>query len=341
YDWAPLEFTRAEALDARAVRVIAVGDSYAVIWQDRASRSTRIRRLGAIRDSWHDVDALTLSVSFDAAFATDGADLLVFDTVPCPTAGSGQCLATRRISFGAALTAGEPVIIARAEGRPRFATAFNGSEFLLVWSETKGGEVICTCPPPDGRAVALRVRRDGTAIDPDPLLLAGWKPGEIVPTVAWDGERWIAAWIELLQVLAVPISREGAIQGTGARSVVRESSYRDFVDEVVLAPRNGGVVLFSRLTHTSSESSTNKTLVWEAATLGTGRPLEELALAPRMTLLTARSSANTYWTLAAATRGDEVVIAFDAPGDAATGFAQRVFSRIYAQLSRLRSVARR
>ncbi|MFY0570487.1 hypothetical protein ACN28E_42590 [Archangium lansingense] len=80
------------------------------------------------------------------------------------------------------------------------AVAWDGKQFLVVWSDERGGD--------EGDIYGSRVRKDGTVLDGRGVPLIEAPAGQVRPDVTWTGERFLVVWED---------SRDGEPDIYGAR----------------------------------------------------------------------------------------------------------------------------
>jgi len=80
-------------------------------------------------------------------------------------------------------------------GRP--STAWNGTDFLVMWTHATAGPPVILAPPPPADVFVQRVARDGTVIDAAPVLVAS--PNRIVSwtALASNGGNFYAVWTQV------------------------------------------------------------------------------------------------------------------------------------------------
>ncbi|PTL78455.1 hypothetical protein [Vitiosangium sp. GDMCC 1.1324] len=66
------------------------------------------------------------------------------------------------------------------------AVAWDGKQFLVVWSDERGGD--------GGDIFGNRVRKDGTVLDGRGVPLITAPAGQVNPDVTWTGERFLVVW---------------------------------------------------------------------------------------------------------------------------------------------------
>ncbi|WPB80738.1 hypothetical protein KYC5002_16580 [Archangium violaceum] len=66
------------------------------------------------------------------------------------------------------------------------AVAWDGRQFLVVWSDERGGD--------EGDIYGSRVRKDGTVLDGRGVPLIEVPAGQVRPDVTWTGERFLVVW---------------------------------------------------------------------------------------------------------------------------------------------------
>jgi hypothetical protein len=79
----------------------------------------------------------------------------------------------------------EPLIARGAGFQSDPASATNGRDFLLAWSDSRSG---------NEAIYATRVAADGSVLDPEGILLSNANERSWSPSVAWTGSSYIVAW---------------------------------------------------------------------------------------------------------------------------------------------------
>jgi hypothetical protein len=173
------------------VRLASNGNMYVVAWVD--SSKVQLRRLADVPGRWLDPQPVAIDFLGDLALASDGKDIMAVGSGQCPKSGDTGCVGTQRIAIGTDIVPG-PRVVAKYSPLPaQYAIASNGTDYLVVWSD---GAYPCqmTCPSPILSLLALRIRADGTALDPAPQLIEKGSP--YGPSVAWNSGRYGVARLD-------------------------------------------------------------------------------------------------------------------------------------------------
>jgi len=84
----------------------------------------------------------------------------------------------------------QPSAIALGKGQQP-AVTWNGHEYLVVWGNTSPTTGLLPTPS----AVGVRVREDGSLIDPQPVtLVSEVNPFSYLSTVVWSGSQYLVTW---------------------------------------------------------------------------------------------------------------------------------------------------
>jgi hypothetical protein len=113
-----------------------------------------------------------------------------------------------------------PLVVSASPGTKRMGgVAFDGTRFLVVWSDTRRGDTSGGLPARD--VWAARVQPDGVVLDGDPAtggIAVNTLPGEtkLDPGVAWVGDAyvitwWIGRWPPLVGVFTTRVSADGVL----------------------------------------------------------------------------------------------------------------------------------
>ena len=183
----------------------------------------------------------------------------------------------------------------------------NGDDYLIAWSD---GMRACTflCAIPPFRIMGVRTRADGTRLDAAPLVIEDAKTYAQRPSIAWNGRRYVVAWTDLFNVYGRYVTAEGALPEPTA--ILEKTDVSDV--EVKVVPYNGRTLLLTRRAN-----------AWSGIAFAADTPLDEVAALPRSFVSDRRA-------LAAAPRGNVILIATDAVGDASLGFVPRVVVQLFA-----------
>jgi hypothetical protein len=163
------------------------GDNYLVSWTgcyhymeiDHCSLyAARVSREGGVLDPNGILLQSPIDPSTGKAVAFDGANyLVVWD------AGT-KISATRVSQDGVVLDPQAIPIWAQDFVRPP-AVAFDGTNYLVAWEDYAAG---------DADVIAVRVRPDGTILDPYGIPVAPTVGNQEVPQIAFDGTDYLVAW---------------------------------------------------------------------------------------------------------------------------------------------------
>jgi len=169
--------------------VVSGGENYLVAWTDCfhsmevdycSLYAARVSRTGDVLDP----NGIRMPIgdgyfgAIDKAVAFDGTNYLVV------WGGGTQIYATRVSQDGAVLDPQRIPIWTRGYGRLP-AVAFDGTNYLVAWEDYGAG---------DADVVAVRVRPDGTILDPYGIPVAPTVGRQEAPQIAFDGSEYLVAW---------------------------------------------------------------------------------------------------------------------------------------------------
>ncbi|WP_224241656.1 Ig-like domain-containing protein [Hyalangium gracile] len=189
------------------------GNNYLVVWADAGTSAardiygTRVSRTGTV------LDTAFVGISTDAsdqatpALAFDGTNYLVVwnDWRNNSTADVYGARVTRA---GAVLDATGVLLAGGTEAQADPAVAFDGTNYLLVWSDYQSF--------PSSNLYARRVRTAGTPLDSSPITVSSAPGHQQRPSVVYDGASFLVAWQDErggagVDLYAGRVSRTGAV----------------------------------------------------------------------------------------------------------------------------------
>ncbi|MDQ1519376.1 MAG: hypothetical protein QOI55_449, partial [Actinomycetota bacterium] len=91
---------------------------------------------------------------------------------------------------GAAHAVSAPVQTSAAGAQSNPAVAWDGTNFLVVWDDGRGGD------PRAGDIFGARVSPSGTLLDPTGFLISPLAGDQRAPAVAWNGTNFLVVWQE-------------------------------------------------------------------------------------------------------------------------------------------------
>jgi hypothetical protein len=270
----PVLINQAATVQSQA-SIVASATSYAVVWQERgpdAFDRTYIRRFlpngTPIDASPRELDrraALYGAPAFSTPIVTATADTYIINGRRL-SAATGEWLdeqappgfvraaaSNGRDALVAIGTATGPVLqqikasglrpnaVALPTGADVAQIASNGTDYLVVWNVP----FICNqiCPPIPTPVYALRVRSDGTWIDPAPAQLA---PDGQTVSVAWSGTTYVVSWFEEDGIHATRFTANGFLPDGNRGVVVEPIRAGEYAGAEQLVAFNGDVILFVR-----------------------------------------------------------------------------------------------
>lgn len=314
------------------VRIVSNGETYLLIWNVMNRPVTLARRMSALTGAWVDTEPVQVAAAFSWTIASNGSDALLASVEGCTREGAPRerCMSARRLNLLGELQTGQAEVISARRDYHDPSVASNGADYLVAWSEGfRECNTLCMVDPFSIEGV--RVRANGSPIDPEPITMEGKRSG-MRPTIAWDGTTYLVIWStpgpREPEIRAARVTAEGAVSGVDPQrggtpigwgsSLLRAQAHGN---SVVLLAEDGG---------------------WNMTTIPSGTPLEEIALLPRRPLVPAhtRSFGFEFGSLASVSRDGRLLIAYDRLGDGPSTGVPRVFLRFLDAASRRRAVAR-
>ena len=194
------------------VTIAANASTYIVGWSEPFDGFV-FRRMAADSGAWIDAQPISLGFALDR-FASNGTDVVAAGFTSC--GANIQCLQARRISL-----AGDPQVSAPVTLRipktddfymKESTIASNGSDYLVAWAEAPLCKSVDLCSgPPPAQVYALRVRADGTPIDPAPIVLENSNRPASGLSIAWAGGRYLIVWNIYGAIVGTRITSDGAV----------------------------------------------------------------------------------------------------------------------------------
>jgi hypothetical protein len=203
---------------ASSPSVVANGAGYWVVWTDGRNLvssgldifGTRVNGAGQVIDAGGVPICTATGDQFSPAATTDGANSFVVWQ-------DGRNLTTGPDIYGARVTSGGVVsdpsgipitTVAGAQAGP--AVAFNGTDFLVVWADQRGGG--------DFETYGARVSDSGTVLDANGIPVSTFGGGELFPKVAANGTNFLVVWEDhrnegagFIDIYACRVSGSGSI----------------------------------------------------------------------------------------------------------------------------------
>jgi hypothetical protein len=211
-----LKITTGAYSKERPVSIAFCGTNYLIAWRNIYDevKVARVSTSGAIID---DPGGITIGSGFYPWVASDGKNYLV---VWHGWGSGGLDIFGNRISSatGTVLDGSGFVICEAAEDQDHSSVAFDGTNYLVVWHDFRGGDIGYN----DGTVYGARVSTDGVVLDNPAIQISDLCRGQWPVTVASDGKEFLVVWqvdnwhiegTELVDVFAQRISKAGALVG--------------------------------------------------------------------------------------------------------------------------------
>lgn len=189
------------------------GTSFLVVWEDFRNGSydiygARVSGAGTVLDPSGIPISTAPNNQRAPAVAHDGTNFLVVWEDSRSNSGSSDLYGARVSGSGTVLnTSG--ILISNAYGNQADpAVAYNGTNFLVVWEDTRNG---------GSDLYGARVGSTGVVRDPSGIPISTSASDQIAPTVACSGADWLVVWQDFRSSTTSSSDIYGArVSGTGA-----------------------------------------------------------------------------------------------------------------------------
>jgi MYXO-CTERM domain-containing protein len=194
------------------------GTNYLVVWEDSGTSAardiygTRVSKAGAVLDSAFVGISTDSNDQTSPALAFDGTNYLVAWS-DFRNNSTSDVYGARVSRSGVLLDANGVQLAGGSESQTDAALAFDGTNYLLVWSDYQ--------VYPSANLYARRVRTAGTPIDATPIAVSAAPGHQQQASVVYDGTDFLIAWQDArsgtnLDVYTGRVSRAGvALDGDG------------------------------------------------------------------------------------------------------------------------------
>ncbi|MCC7386745.1 MAG: hypothetical protein IT384_33225 [Deltaproteobacteria bacterium] len=112
----------------------------------------------------------------------------------------------------------EPVPLPAPDGQTNPSATSNGSEYLVVWEDTRSGR---------SAIYGARVSGTGAVLDPTGILISSSEGLAVYPSVAWGGDGYLVVWIQAeygggaqYRIAGARVSATGAVLDSGGLSIL-------------------------------------------------------------------------------------------------------------------------
>lgn len=331
-DAAPL---RVSETGGGPMTIVSNGETYLVAM--RTHQGMTLRRLSAGTGQWLDSEPLKLSRLRWTALAA-GENALMAWADSCGTQGFEDCVKVQTLPMSGPLTPGVPIVIRSGasylQSPGEVVIASSGEEFLVAWIEARPSCSIL-CPPEPSSVRAMRVRPDGTPVDPLALTVEERRRFPSLLTMAWDGAAWVLAWTDAgSKIVAARVTRTGSILGVegGLGTTVDDSGAWDSATPRLVGHRDGVVLFFRRNVGGNAPHQ-----IWRAVRIPPSADLRTVRDLPRIEI--AVNEGVRFGMMDAASRGSQLLVTYDRI-DMSVGGVPRGFLRMYTGEGRRRAVRR-
>jgi hypothetical protein len=186
------------------------GTNFVVVWTDQRTGvneffTTRISPEGTVLDP----EGVPAATRFDpSTSAFDGTNFLVV-SADTRSGFDSDIFGTRVTQDGTVLDPDGILISTSANNQLEPVVAFDGTNFMIVWKDTRGASPAI---------FAARVRADGTALDDAGFPVApGTGAQQREPAIAFDGTNFLVAWLDFREgenagnIVAARVTRDGTV----------------------------------------------------------------------------------------------------------------------------------
>jgi hypothetical protein len=173
------------------------GTRYLVTWRDSRDLpaledifAARVTTAGVVQDTAGINVSSTDDVAFRPAVAFDGTNFLVaWEGGPLDMAGTD--LHANRVSPAGVRLAASPIVVAQdvASENAHPSVASNGSESFVVWTDNR-------VPFGSNDIYGARITSAGAVRDPVGVPISTSPGNQFHPSVAWNGTRYLATWVD-------------------------------------------------------------------------------------------------------------------------------------------------
>jgi hypothetical protein len=205
------------------------GRNFLVVWSDDRLKpdpddpqddvfGARVTRAGVVLDP----DGIPISTAegqeYDPSLAFDGSRFLVVWTAS--GSGFGDIYGARIATTGKVLDPKGFVISSGSKGRSDPAVAFDGTRYLIAWSEEA----------PDAYDIfAARVSPAGKTLDPKAIRISRGGHAWEAPTVAFGDENYLVAWTDwetgyYQEIRGTRVSPDGTVLDPGGLVIARSEN---------------------------------------------------------------------------------------------------------------------
>jgi hypothetical protein len=174
---------------------------------------------------------------FTPAVASDGSGWLALSVA---TQLSDVVRGSRVLANGT-LATGSPFVLSRSANLQRnVAVAFDGTQYLVVWEDLRGGDF-------NPRLYAARVAPDGVVKDPAGIALCTTNSRQTLPSVTFDGSQFLVVWADDRNagkaLFGTRVSADGTVRDPAGFLVASE--YSDISSQPVASNGTESLVVYS------------------------------------------------------------------------------------------------
>ncbi len=218
---------------ASSPAVAANGNGYLVVWVDGRNATTngldifgaRVNGAGAVLDAGGFAISLGPNDQLYPAAVANGSDSFVVWQDGRNPATAPDIYGARVTSAGVVLDPSGIAISTAVGPQASPAVAFNGSDFLAIWTDERDGA--------DFEIYGARVSPAGVVLDPSGIALSTVPGGEFSPKVAASGDNFIGVWEDdrnagtsFVDVYAARVAASGTVLDPGGFLVATGSADR-------------------------------------------------------------------------------------------------------------------
>ncbi|MFH0777815.1 MAG: FlgD immunoglobulin-like domain containing protein [Candidatus Eisenbacteria bacterium] len=212
-------------IDEREPAIAFDGTNYLVVWETTSDiLGVRVTPSGTVLDADPIPVSQAASKQFDADVAFDGTNYLVVWVDN--RSGNYDIYAARVTTAGEILDSCGFVVCALSSGQEWPAVAFDGTDYLVAWSDYRNV---------NWDVYGARVAPSGVVLDPGGVPISTTSGSQRYPAIAFCGGNYLVAWQDTraggkYQVYGARVSTAGAVLDPGGIPIAQTSGDKYWID---------------------------------------------------------------------------------------------------------------
>ncbi|MBI3851780.1 MAG: cadherin-like domain-containing protein [Verrucomicrobia bacterium] len=240
-----------------APAVAASGTDYLVVWQDLRNGvpdvyGTRITNAGIVVETNGTAISRAINTQSAPAVAANGSGYLVVWQDARNGEANTEIFGARLTPSGALIETNGLVISSIVNNEAVPAVAFNGTNYLVVWTDSRNW----TNKLFNLDIYGARVSNAGTVFDPNGIAICRATADQAAPAVATDGSNFLVVWQDLrnqsttaTDVYGARVTGTGALMETNGIAISRAANNQ--TSPSVAASRSGFLVVWQDMRNAS------------------------------------------------------------------------------------------